>query len=1257
MTDLSLLQDFLAETSEHLEEMERNLLRLESDAHNKELLDDIFRSIHTIKGSSDYLGMVRIAELSHRLENLLDLMRLEKLPADQDTVDLLIDGRDRIASLITDLEESQTEITDIDDLLARLDAAVDQASSEAAAFKPAPAGGSDSDAAAAAPSQEPSEAPQEMTAIEDENDEELLAIFLDQFEEGVKGLREGLGDRGAFAPELIDTALKHLSSLQSSANYMGYGSLCRLYEPWEKELRQLKEQFTADDAPALSTLAYWQKYLKPHLAALLELIPAQTRDLQRYLEDPDCQKERAANTGDQGGLDADARLFSDVSLDDILDEGDEADADEGQSTPAAVCMEEPELSLDLEAVPKEETAVSEGEPLDAHADPQDDAFEPPSSPPDEELLADFVEEAREHLEEMESRLLELEESPDNADLLNDIFRCVHTVKGSADYIGLVGITQLSHQLESFLDHLRLGHRPMDNEVLEVLMAAGDQIRDMITALAEDGSLMQASEDMLYRLEVACRSVDPEAGPPETDTPEDAATDAATDLAADEALHTEGAADVPATPVTYIEENDEELLEIFLQQLRGELAALIELVDQEEDLNEATLKSCQTYLQNLNASANYMGYTELMQAYAQWEHQLDSQLAAIGEGAPDQGTALQSKTWLHECLLPFVKSIAGFFPQAERLADLWSHLDAPLSESIGAETQAEPTDPALLAQLGSAFDAMLQSPPTTEAHIPEGIESELFSAADTAAGIAADAAAEAIAEANKSEIATGTSAEIDTPLGNSRGVATPDAEKAAEHQSGPHQSDVKDHFSSTDSLSSRSPQMQTAAAPAADVTPPTKEAPASASAAGSQGSTAKRMLHQSIRVDASKIDALMNQVGELVVNRAFFSQLCNEMRELQHYLKQSKHIDKREFKQVSGLTFRISEATVALGRVANELQEGVMRVRMLPIAQLFNRYPRLVHDLARSSGKKVNLKLRGEDTELDKMVIERIADPLVHIIRNAVDHGLETPEERLGKGKPETGTLELNAYHESNHVVIEIDDDGRGVNLERIKTKAIEKGLIGESAASQLSEREIINLILIPGFSTADKITHTSGRGVGMDVVKKNIEKLNGTLEVDTIPGRSTRIRIKIPLTLAIIPALLVRVLDELFTIPLSVVDETLRVFKEEISVIEGVDVMYLRDETIPLIRLREVFNMDTGSEMAEKFFVVIVNTGEKRVGLIVDHMLGQEEVVIKPLEDYLQENSGFSGATILGDGQISLILDVYELIKLSTNKQARRQIS
>jgi two-component system chemotaxis sensor kinase CheA len=361
------------------------------------------------------------------------------------------------------------------------------------------------------------------------------------------------------------------------------------------------------------------------------------------------------------------------------------------------------------------------------------------------------------------------------------------------------------------------------------------------------------------------------------------------------------------------------------------------------------------------------------------------------------------------------------------------------------------------------------------------------------------------------------------------------------------------------------------------------------------------------------------------------------------------------KQVKGLTFRLSEATVALGRVANELQEGVMKVRMLPIAQLFNRYPRLVFDLVRDGRKKVHLDIKGEETELDKMVIEAISDPLIHIIRNAVDHGIETAAERKKRGKPESGTICLEAYHEGNHVVIEITDDGQGLDIDRIKAKAIAGEFASADELERMSRKELTSLIMQPGFSTAAAVTHTSGRGVGMDVVKKNIEKLNGTIEIDSKLGIETRFRIKIPLTLAIIPALLVQVRGELFTIPLSTVEETIRISPEDLSTIEGVEVMQLRESTLPLVRLADLFNMPTDPAGDGRAFVVVVSTGMKRVGLVVDVLLGQEEVVIKPLEDYLQEKSGFSGATILGDGRISLILDIYELVNLSIDRQAQRR--
>jgi two-component system chemotaxis sensor kinase CheA len=415
-----------------------------------------------------------------------------------------------------------------------------------------------------------------------------------------------------------------------------------------------------------------------------------------------------------------------------------------------------------------------------------------------------------------------------------------------------------------------------------------------------------------------------------------------------------------------------------------------------------------------------------------------------------------------------------------------------------------------------------------------------------------------------------------------------------------------------------------------------------------------MIKQSIRVDAIKIDNLMNQVGELVVSRSGFSQLFTEMRELQLLLKQSMKLNPAEMQKIKDLTNRINEATVSLGRVTSELQENVMKVRMLPIAQLFSRYPRLVHDLVKGSQKKVSLEIHGEDTELDKMVIEQIADPLVHIIRNAVDHGIEDVGERLQKGKSEEGMLRLEAYHESNFVVIEISDDGRGMDPEQIKAEALAKSFVDEEEVDGLNEQELLALIMRPGFSTASEVTHTSGRGVGMDVVKDNIEKLNGTIDIVSTIGAGVTFRIKIPLTLAIIPALLVRVQSELFTIPLPTVDETLRIKRDEISTIEGMEVYYLRENTVPLIRLAELFSMRQAAADPEELFVVIINTGARQVGLIVDELRAREEVVIKPLEDYLQEKSGFSGATILGDGSISLILDVYELVQLALGRYAIR---
>jgi two-component system chemotaxis sensor kinase CheA len=332
----------------------------------------------------------------------------------------------------------------------------------------------------------------------------------------------------------------------------------------------------------------------------------------------------------------------------------------------------------------------------------------------------------------------------------------------------------------------------------------------------------------------------------------------------------------------------------------------------------------------------------------------------------------------------------------------------------------------------------------------------------------------------------------------------------------------------------------------------------------------------------------------------------------------------------------------------------MKVRMLPISQLFNRYPRLVRDLTHNSDKQVQLEIRGGETELDKMIIEEISDPLIHIIRNSVDHGIETLTERRHAGKPERGTLTLEAYHESNHIVIEITDDGRGLDSDLIRAKALEKGFLSKEELNRMSDKELARIIMIPGFSTAKKVSHTSGRGVGMDVVKKNIEKLNGIIEIDSTYGVQTQMRIKIPLTLAIIQALMVRVGTDLYTVPLSAVEETLRISETDTSMMEGVEVIHMRDKTMPIFRLSDMFGLTPDKQNDDRAYVVIVSTGMQQIGLVVDELVGQEEVVIKPLVDYLQENSGFSGATIIRDGKISLILDVYELVNMTIGMQTRR---
>lgn len=414
-----------------------------------------------------------------------------------------------------------------------------------------------------------------------------------------------------------------------------------------------------------------------------------------------------------------------------------------------------------------------------------------------------------------------------------------------------------------------------------------------------------------------------------------------------------------------------------------------------------------------------------------------------------------------------------------------------------------------------------------------------------------------------------------------------------------------------------PSAQPAVSPAAETEKTTGRSPAAS---------------QTVRVDVARLDTLLNLVGELVIDRTRIAQLGRE------FEARSQHDD---------LVDSLLEAAGHIGRITDELQEHIMKARMLPIEHVFNRFPRMIRDLAQKFGKEVRLVMEGQETELDRSVIEIISDPLIHMLRNSVDHGIEPPDERESLGKPRQGTIRLSARHEENYILIEIEDDGKGMDPAHLREVAVRKGVLTRDAAERLSDKEALHLIFAPGFSTAKEVTEVSGRGVGMDIVRNNIQRVGGIVDVESTPGKGTRFSIRLPLTLAIIRALLVRVAGQVYAIPLSSVLETLKIQPEMVQFIGMRPAIVLRGRTLPLTSLKAHFYDEDFSVAScrgeEPMFVVVVGLGERQVGLVVNHLIGEQEIVIKSLSRYLGEISGVSGATILGDGRVALILEVADL--------------
>ncbi|WP_163833158.1 chemotaxis protein CheA [Spartinivicinus ruber] len=773
---------------------------------------------------------------------------------------------------------------------------------------------------------------------------------------------------------------------------------------------------------------------------------------------------------------------------------------------------------------------------------------------DEDILQDFLVEAGEILELLSEQLVDLENRPDDMDLLNAIFRGFHTVKGGAGFLQLNNLVDCCHVAENVFDILRNGQRSVSTELMDVVLQALDtinemfsQVRDRVEPTPADPQLLKALADLAQPegAAPAAEAPAPEPPPPQPAAPAPTAAPSESPAAGGEG---------------------EDITDAEFEKL----------------LNAVAEEPTATAKESAKPAASVAGGDEITED--EFEALLD-QLHGSGPvstpGAPAQ-------------------------PEV-------SETPPPAPEPTSAKSPPSGSDEIT----EDEFEALLD-----ELHggKPPGGGAEAVPPPAVKQPAAPESAAPAAAAKPESDLITEAEFEslLDELQGKTPAAAAPQPE-AAKPSAAPPQ-----------------PQPAAAAAkpepPAAPPPSPPRQPPPAApearqpAAGGGKPAQAKEApaAEATVRVDTARLDDIMNMVGELVLVRNRLVRLGN---------KSGDEV--------------LSKAVANLDVVTGDLQLSVMKTRMQPIKKVFGRFPRVVRDLARSLKKEINLELEGEETDLDKNLVEALADPLVHLVRNAVDHGIESPEDREKSGKSRKGTVVLSAQQEGDHILLSIADDGAGMDPDKLRGIAVSRGLYEQDAADRLSDNECYNLIFAPGFSTKTEITDISGRGVGMDVVKNKISQLNGTINIDSVKGEGSKLVIKVPLTLAIMPTLMVMLENQAFALPLVSVNEIFHLDLSKTNVVDGQEVVIVREKALPLFHLKRWLingsRFDDGGKT--EAHVVVVSVGTQRVGFVVDQLIGQEEVVIKPLGQTLQGTPGMAGATITGDGRIALILDVPSLLK------------
>ena len=727
---------------------------------------------------------------------------------------------------------------------------------------------------------------------------------------------------------------------------------------------------------------------------------------------------------------------------------------------------------------------------------------------DEEILQDFLVEAGEILEQLSEQLVELESRPDDADLLNAIFRGFHTVKGGAGFLQLNELVECCHIAENVFDILRKGERRVDSELMDVVLEALDAVNGMFSEVRERAPVTAATAELLAAL---ARLAEPQS--------------------ADEVA---ALAPAPEAPVVASDSGD--ITDNEFEQLLDSLNAV----------------KAQAEAPVVQAPVAATGSDEISDA--EFESLLD-QLHGKGQFAVDNLPAAA------EPVAPVVASESSDITDDEFEA-LLDQLHGKGNFAVEALESALASVPAAAVPEAAAVGSDLISDHEFESLLDElhgkGKFSHVAGNAETAAVSAAPVAA---AAANVVAPAPAAKAPVAKPA-PARAQSAPPAEKPA-----------------------------------------------------SEAET-------TVRVDTARLDEIMNMVGELVLVRNRLVRLG-----------------------LNSGDEAMSKAVSNLDVVTADLQTAVMKTRMQPIKKVFGRFPRLVRDLARQLKKEINLELVGEETDLDKNLVEALADPLVHLVRNAVDHGIESPQEREDAGKSRGGKVVLAAEQEGDHILLSISDDGKGMDPNVLRAIAVKRGVMDKDAAERLSDTECYNLIFAPGFSTKTEISDVSGRGVGMDVVKTKISQLNGSINIYSTKGQGSKIVIKVPLTLAIMPTLMVMLGNQAFAFPLVNVNEIFHLDLSRTTVVDGQEVVIVRDKALPLFYLKRWLVASAAHEEQREGHVVILSVGTQRIGFVVDQLVGQEEVVIKPLGKMLQGTPGMSGATITGDGRIALILDVPSMLK------------